>query len=234
MSLLTIVQGIAQEAGFPAPGSVVGNSDDTAQLILALANRSGTVLSQMSWQVLQKEYTFSFVAAQASYAFPPDLGFFQDYTAWDRTQFWEMRGSLSAQEWQRYKSGIMSTMPWQRFRVKAGAIYIDPTPSTTDSCVIEYVSSFWVAPTATPTVGTKAAFTVDTDVSLIDEEAIKMDTLWRFLSRKGLAYSEEKDQAQKYIEGLFGDDVPRTPLNFGNDFVLWPPLPNLPISGFGP
>lgn len=231
MTLLSIAQHVAQEAGIAAPASVVGNSDDTAVLILALANRSGKLLSQSPWEVLQKEYTFSLVASQANYSFPTDLGFFQDYTLWDRTQLWEMRGSLSAQEWQRYKSGIMSTSPWQRFRVKAGQIYIDPTPSATDACVIEYVSNQWVAVAATPTVGAKTAFTLDTDVSILDEPAIEMDTLWRFLARKGLAYAEEKDQAQKYIEGLMGTDVPRVPLNFGDSFGPFPPVPHWSHTG---
>lgn len=233
MSLLTLAQNVAKEAGFASPSTVVGNTDDTALMLLALANRAGKVLARKPWQTLQKEYTFNLVAAQASYAFPSDLGYFQDYTIWDRTQFWALRGSLSAQDWQAYKSGLQSTTPRQRFRIKAGALYIDPTPSSTDSMVIEYVSKFWVAPTATPTVGTKTAFTVDTDVSLIDEDTIEMETLWRFLARKGLAYAEEKDQAERYIADLFGNDAPHQPLNFGGDNEYpWPPLPTLPVTGY--
>lgn len=233
MSLLTICQNVAKEAGFSAPASIISSTDKTAIQLLALANRAGKLLARKAWQVLQKEYTFNLVAAQASYAFPPDLNYFRDYAIWDRTQYWSLRGSLTAQEWQAYKSGLQSTTPRQRFRVWKGALYIDPTPSSTDSMVIEYVSKYWVAATGAPTVGVRDSFTVDTDVSLIDENAIEMDTLWRFLNRKGLAYAEEKDQAERFIESLFGDDRPAEPLDFSGGYEYpWPPLPTTPTTGY--
>lgn len=229
MSLLTIAQNVAKEAGFAAPSTVVANTDDTALMLLALANRAGKVLARKPWQALQKEYTFSLVASQASYAFPADLGYFQDFTMWDRTQFWALRGSLSAQDWQAYKSGLQSTTPRQRFRIKQGAIYIDPTPSSTDSMVLEYLSSKWV----TDGASFFTAFSADAQTSLIDENALEMEVLWRFLSRKGLAYAEEKDQAERYIADLFGNDAPHEPLSFSGDSQYpWPPLPTVPVTGF--
>ena len=231
MSLLTIATAVAQEAGFPTPGQVVGNSDDTAVLILALANRSGNVLAQKPWERLQKEHTFSLVASQASYAFPTDLGFFQDYTLWDRTAFWQLRGSLSAQEWQRYKSGITASAPRQRFRVWQNAIYLDPTPTTTDSMVVEYVSKNWISDSGGATF--RSRFVTDNDLTLIPEEALMMDTLWRFLARKGLAYQEERDQAERYLASVFANDAPRVPINMGDDYGPWPPIPSLPNTGLG-
>lgn len=233
MTLLTVAQNVAQIAGVNAPTTIVGNSDQTAVQLLALINLSGKLLARKPWEYLQKEYTFSLVAAQAAYNFPTDLGYFQDYTIWDRTQFWALRGSLTATQWQIYKSGLQTTTPRQRFRIKQGQLYIDPTPSSTDSMVIEYISNQWVAVTATPTVASKAAYTLDTDVSVIDEMAIQMDALWRFLNRKGVAYAEEKDQAERYIAELFGNDAPREPIDFGGDYNYpWPPLPTLPVTGY--
>lgn len=233
MSLLSLGQAVAQEAGFPTPGQIIGSSDDTAVLILALANRAGNVLAQKPWERLQKEYTFSLVASQASYPLTAitDLGFFQDYTLWDRTQLWALRGGLSGQEWQRYKSGILSTRPWQRFRVWQNAIYIDPTPSTTDSMVIEYVSKNWISDSGGTTF--RSRFVADADLTLIPEELLIMDVLWRFLARKGLAYAEEKHQAERYVANVFGNDAPRVPLNFGESNEPWPPLPTVPVSGYG-
>lgn len=233
MTLLTIVQDVAREAGFAVPGSVVGNSDDTAQLIFQLANRSGKMLARKYWQALRKEHTFSFVASQETYAPPADLMAFMDYTAWDRTQFWSMTGSLTAQEWQRYKSGLQSTVPRFRFRYMANLIYIDPIPSDTDSIVIEYQSSYWVAVTAAPTVGVQTAFALDTDVSLIDEQCVTMDALWRFLERKGLAYEESKNEAQIYIDNVYANDTPKGPIDFSGDYdSVWPPLPTVPTTGY--
>lgn len=191
------------------------------------------MLARRPWTRLQSEYSFSLVAAQAAYAFPADYASFLDFTFWNRAQYWQFRGSLSPQQWQGYKSGLTSTYPRQRFRVKQGQIFIDPTPTTADACVIEYLSKYWVAVTAAPTVGTKTEFTLDTDVPILDEVAIEMDTLWRFLNRKGLAYAEEKDQADRYINDAFGAEAPSQPVNFGgDDFGPWPPIPTLPRTGY--
>jgi hypothetical protein len=235
MALLDAVQNVAREAGFAVPGSVVGNSDDTAQLIFALANRAGKLLARRAWQVLQKEQTFSLVAAQETYAVATDLGRYCDYTIWDSTQYWSMRGSLRGQEWQAYKNGLVSSTPRQKFRIRGNLIYIYPTPSDTDSIVVEYISKYWVAVTAAPTVGVTATFVNDTDVCLFDQDALEMDTLWRFLERKGLAYEEAKGQADEYIQELYGNDTPKDPVDMGGDYMpTWPPLPMVPNTGYGP
>lgn len=228
MSLLTICQAAAGACGFAAPSTIVGSSDDTAVLLLRLLNKGGKKLAWKPWSVLQKEYTFSTVAAQPSYAFPADYGYFQDYTAWDRTQFWTLRGSLDASEWQRYKSGTQTTTPRTRFRIKGGAIYLDPTPAGIDALVIEYVSANWV----TDGVTTFSAFSTDTQTSLIDEDLLELDLTWRFLERKGLAYAEAKDEFDVVYESTFGRDVPKNPINIGIDNEVWPPLPTLPNTGY--
>lgn len=226
MTLLTIAANVCGEAGFGIPGSIVGNSDDTAVLLLKLVNRAGGLLARKPWQILQKEYTFPLVSGTDNYAFPTDLGYFQDYTIWDRNQFWAMRGGLSSQDWQALKSGVQSTTPRQRFRIWKGRIYIHPVPSSTDTIVIEYISNQWVT-------GSKSSMTLDADTAVIDEFTLEMDVLWRFLNRKGLAYAEEKDQAERRIADMFGNDVPREPRNFGGDQEYpWPPMPTQPVTGF--
>lgn len=232
MTLLSVCQAVAKDAGFDSPVSVVGNQDATAQMLLALCNKSGKALARKTWQVLQKEHTFTTVASQASYALPTDYGYFLTDTAWSRTNYWTLRGSLSPMEWQRFKSGIQTTTPRSRFRIKAGAFYIDPTPSTAESMVIEYLSTFWVAPTATPTVGTKAAFSSDDDVSLIDEYLLELDVTWRFLDRKGLAYDEAKNEAVRMIEQFAASDTPSSKVNLADSYGPWPPIPTLPVTGY--
>lgn len=228
MSLLSICQAAAEASGFAAPSTVIGNPDDTAKLLLRLINKGGKKLAWKPWEILQKEYTFATVAAQASYAFPSDLKYFLDYTAWDRSQFWALRGSLSPSEWQRYKSGTQTTTPRTRFRIKAGAIFLDPTPGGIDNLVIEYISKNWV------TDGSLFynAFSADAQTSLIDEDLLELDLTWRFLERKGLAYEEARDEFDTVFESTFGRDVPKIPVNAGIDYEIWPPLPTLPSTGY--
>jgi hypothetical protein len=232
MSLLTICQNVAADCGFGAPSTIVGNLDSTAKMLLALINKSGKALARKPWQVLQKEYTFTTVNGTPSYALPTDYGWFQNDTCWDRTNYWQQRGSLSAEAWQWYKSGTQTTTPRTRFRVYGGLIFIDPTPTSANNFVVEYLSSYWVAPTATPTVGTKASFTLDTDVSLIDEYLIELDLTWRFLERKGLAYLEAKKEADDQIDSAMGADVPNNTVNQRGSQIPWPPLPTVPVTGY--
>lgn len=232
MTLLTTCQAAAGACGFAAPSTIVGSSDDTAILLLRLINKGGKKLAWKPWQALQKEYIFPAGVAQTSYPFPPDLGYFQDYTAWDRVQFWALRGSLSPAEWQRYKSGTQTTTPRTRFRIKAGAIYLDPMPASTavNNFVIEYVSANWV------TDGSNFfnAFSADNQTSLIDEDLLELDLTWRFLERKGLAYAEAKNEFEEVYESTFGRDVPKIPVNIGIDYDNGSGLtyPTLPLTGY--
>lgn len=230
-SLLSICQAVAGDAGFGVPSSIIGNTDQTATRLLRLANKSGRAMSKKPWEVLQKEFTFSTVASTATYAFPSsDFGWFVNDTAWDRSNYWKMRGSLSAQEWQRYKSGIASTQPRTRFRIKGGLIYIDPTPTAVVNMVIEYISSKWCSDStgATP----KLEFDNDQDVPLFDDYLFELDLTWRFLDRQGMSYGEAKDEAERQIDIAFAHDIPKEEVNLASRKEPWPPLPTVPITGY--
>lgn len=232
MTLLSIVQAVANDSGFQVPTTVVGNQDATASMLLSLINKSGRTLARRPWQRLQKELLFSTMISQATYALPSDYGYYQADTAWSRTNYWQLRGSLSPYAWQVYKSGIQTTTPRSRFRVFGNVFTLDPTPSTIESMVIEYVSSYWVATSAAPTVGAQNTFLADTDVSLIDEYLLELDLTWRFLERKGLAYAESKNEAERMIEKYSATDTPSSTINLANSYGPWPPIPTLPITGY--
>jgi len=229
VSALSIAQAVARDSGFSVPATLIGNSDDTASMLLALLNKSGKALAGYPWQVLQKEYTFATVASTASYALPTDYGWIDNNTLWDRTNLWKDRGSISPQEWQAYKSGIVATTPRSRFRVKLGRIFIDPTPSAVATLAFEYLSNQWCWDGVSVYANN---FVTDTYVSLIDEYLLELDVTWRFLARKGMAYAEEKAEADDQIWQSLAQDVPKNPVNLGCDDNPWPPLPSLPITGY--
>lgn len=229
MSLLTVAQAVARDCGFAVPSTIVGNSDDTAAMLLALANKSGKALAGFPWQVLQKEYTFSTANGTPSYALPSDYGWIQNDTLWNRTNLWRDRGSLSAEEWQAYKSGITSSTPRARWRLKGNLIFFDPTPTAIESHAFEYVSNAW----AWDGISTYANnYVTDSYISLIDEYLLELDLTWRFLERKGLAYAEAKKEADEQVLQSLGTDQPKQSVNMATDERPWPPIPTLPISGY--
>jgi hypothetical protein len=81
-----------------------------------------------------------FAFGQSDYVLPTDFQRPVDDTFWDRSKFWEMRGPLSPQQWQLYKSSrIGNATIQQRFRFRnirdlatgnslGQMLSLDPTP----------------------------------------------------------------------------------------------------------
>lgn len=218
MSLLTLVERIADEIGFAKPASVIGSSDETAIQMLALANRGGNQLTKRGkgtggWSILQTENTFTTTNGTAQYALPSDFDYLIDDTLWDRTNFWKLRGPLSPHEWQTYKSGIAGSIgPRRRVRIRKNSspttnvnvAEIDPTPTTTgDTLVFEYMSLNWCQ----SSIGTaQTAWAADTDTGILDEYLLEMDLKWRFLSAKGQPYAEEKREFEMELAQALARD----------------------------
>jgi len=237
MSLLSVCQTVAEEIGFTAPASIVGSSSKTAKQLYRVVNRSGKTLARFPWTILQKENAFVTAADTASYALPSDFGWLIQETAWDRDNYWSMRGPRTPLEWQIFKSGLVASASSRiRFRIKAdGAsakFFIDPTPSEANiDLVFEYVSKNWAANSAGST--TYSAYQADTDVALIDEELITLDAIWRFRSSKGLSYMEDKDTAVREIDKAKARDGGIPVVNLSGPRMVPDFRMNLPESGFG-
>ena len=166
MALLDLMQNVANELGLPAITAVVNSSDNQVQQLYALLVRDGKeVRSSQEWPELTKEGTITLVAGQDSYAFPEDMDRQVFQSQWDRSQRLELVGPVSPQEWQAYKSGIVTPTTRTMFRVKgfrSKRFYIHPTPAAADAGKVlyfEYQTLTWCLPKAW-TVG--ATFSANT------------------------------------------------------------------------
>lgn len=243
MSLLTICQNVAKEVPLSVPSQIVGNSDETAGLILACAQSAGKSLARRrnkngGWVDMIKEHTFVTVADQADYDFPSDYSRVLTDSLWDRANYWEMRGPLSPSQWQTYKSSVLgsSVALRRRFRIRdvsgTRKFSIDPTPATADeTLVFEYVSKNWCESSG----GTgQSAWAADADVGIIDEWLLELETKWRVLNRLGMMYQEEKSEAENEIAQALAADG-------GSGVLSITPSPsmhlldngNIPDTGYG-
>lgn len=141
--------------------TVVNSSDQQVNLIAKMMQKTAVEISDdYPWPELQKEYTFTLTDGAASYALPPDFDRQINATQWNRTQHWPLIGPLDPVLWQQYKSGLVTTLPRQRFRVKGWTntqFFIDPTPDSSiagQTIALEYCSGTiwrpktWVTATA--------------------------------------------------------------------------------------
>ena len=199
MTLLSIVQDACAEIGAIAtPTAVISNSDETVSRMLALIKREGEDLVKTDWTILQRLHTFTTTDATAEYALPDDYGRMIVNTHWDRSNYEPIYGSLSPQAWQEIKSGLLgSGIVGRRFRIVRTTsgitrkFYLDPTPTAADdneTLTFEYISTFYCA-TAAGTA--KAAWTIDTDVPICDEELFRKGLVVRFKRSTGLDYASD-------------------------------------------
>lgn len=238
-TLLQIITASCDELGIQRPTTVVGSSDQQVQQLLALANREGQELSAREginggWPQLVKEHTITTVSSQADYAFPSDLQYFVNTTAWDRSQKWPLRGPISPQEWQVLKSGTIGSVgPRTRFRIKAGEIFLDPTPATSgDTLVIEYYSDTWCESSA----GTdQRLWAADNDVPLLPDDCFILGLIWRFRRAKGLDYQEEFNSYEALVTRELGRSgmAPVLDMAGGMSGVRFIDEDNIPDSGYG-
>lgn len=312
MSLLTICQAACATAPVAVPVAIVGSEDETATLLLALANDTGDDLArrpQGGWVAMIREYDFTTIAlaeqsgtitnvggfgvisgvtttgmsvnlwqasgygipnnaivtavtgstvtinqaatsvgvgnvvfGQADYPLPADFQRPVDNTFWDRSRFWQMRGPLSPQQWQVYKSSIIGRASIERrfrFRsVRNGVggspmtyLSIDPAPlDNAAQLVFEYVSNGWCeSSSGTP----QNAWQADTDVGVLDEYLMRLSLKWRLLRRLGLSYSEELDEYERQVDKAVAVDGGAAILNMTPRGSMYLGYGNVPESGFG-
>lgn len=208
MTLLKICQDVADEVKDNRPGSIVGNEDPTAQVLLRLAQKVGRdLMESVEWQVLRKEQTFTAVAGEnQANILPDDFNRFVKETFWDRTNKVLIAGPIQAVEWQSIKAQGHTYLD-PKFIHRGNAVSIYPAMGGGESLAFEYVSDEWCTDSAGTTGQT--AWAADTDVSLIDEELITLGVLYEHLASEGQpaggAFQDFKDR----LRVLKKSDQPR-------------------------
>jgi hypothetical protein len=228
-----VISGLASTAGItPGAWYAFGNGCPLDSIITAVTPSTVTI-NQPSSFTGSGQYTFG----QSDYALPTGFSRPIDNTMWDRSRYWQMRGPMSPQQWQLYKSSIIGQASIQRrfrFRQINGAMTfsIDPVPTDNGSpLVFEYVSNAWCQ---SETGVAQTQWQADTDTGILSEYLITLGTRWRVLRRLGFSYSEELSEYESELRKAMASDggaailslVPRHGLNL---LGPW----NIPETGFG-
>lgn len=213
MTILSICNDAVDRIAISLSGTTVfSNTADTARQMRALANQEGKELMRRgSWQALTKETTFLSLAQETQTgAIPSDFDHMLNETFYNRTRKRQVIGPLSPTDWQAQKS-IIATVLYDSYRIRGNDVMMIPVPPAGDTYAFEYISkNFVLDNTSTP----KAAFTADTDTSILDEELITLGVIWRFLKAKGFDYSEAFRTYELQVSQALARDGSKRTINF--------------------
>jgi len=168
---------------------------------------------------------------QTKYDLPPDYEVVTDRTQWSKSQHWEMLGPEDAQQWQWLKSGYISTGPRVRWRILGQYFQIWPIMTNDLYLGFEYRSRAWAeAADGTP----KNSFTVDTDLTVLDDRVLVLLTKLKFLQIKNFDTTAISQDYQRYLSVAKSNDKGAPNLSFA-------PYPskvligyaNIPDTGYG-
>ena len=186
-NFLQIIQNAADEIGIVQPATGIGSGSVETMKLVRYADKVGNALMKsFHWQILTKEKTFTSVATetQTSTILEADFDRFVPETFWDRTGEFLMTGPITPKEWQNLKATGYSNSGARKFRLRGDSILIIPVPTAGLSYAYEYISNKWVDIPATGTP--KVAFTIDTDVPLLNSELLTLGIVYEYLDGDGL------------------------------------------------
>lgn len=191
MTLLSALQDAAVLCSLARPTQIVGVSQETEMMLLALAKREAAeALRRHDWPKLTRTHTWtmSLASLQAS-GLPSDFERMIDDTAWNRTKDEPIGGPLTHQEYARaYGEPIVTTITQWLMRRYDG-LHIYPVPTAADAGAFEYIINTPVLAQDGSTY--KTTFSADTDAYVIGgDELLTLGVTWRFLKQKGLDYAE--------------------------------------------
>jgi len=249
MSLATICENVASDLGIDdIVPPVFGSRVPAARRLVAQARRAlWALVRRAAWADLVVEHEFT-ANGTSLYPTPPDLLKVINETVWERTRYWAMRGALSPQQWQRYRSSIYGRATiWRRWRIRVPSgsplgtpaeFMVDPLVASTDFAsqfVYEYQSA-WAVRQPDGTIA--ADWSDDDDTALVDEMLLELGTRWRMMRRLGLAYDEERDEYEREVDKAVARDGGSATLNlvpfYREDFIgqyslgAFPPSPPAP------
>lgn len=192
MSLLTIVQNASAIIGIPVPSTVISNSSASVVQMLALSNLEGIELQrERNWQELSVIVTTTTIPQQDQGLVTDVLG--ADYdrmvsgTPWDLSLIRPLIGPMSPTQWAAALSWSAAG-PYFGFRIIKSRLNIFPVPAPNQNIYWEYTSKNWCSTADGATWQNQ--WKLDTDVGLLDETMMTYGLAVRFMSAKGLDYSE--------------------------------------------
>ncbi len=209
MTLLETVQEFCDRTGIDRPAIVIASQDDQIRQIKALANEILTDITGRgeSWPLLQKQTTFTTVAAEqqglittiAPYGFKYAI----DGSLYDRTERRPLFGPRNAPRWQESEA-LPQTGPFYSYRIWQGYFWMQPAPPVGHTVAFEYASDYSIL--AADGTTWKKRFTADDDSFALNEDLLLLGLRWKWKAEKRLAFATEKLDYESFLAQAMGND----------------------------
>ncbi len=216
-----VITNIPSTAGITAETFVVtGSQIPVAARVLSVDSSTQVTMDMVATgTVAGTALTF----AQDTYPENSDFDRFLNGTAWDRTNRWALLGPDSPQLDEYHRSGIVTTGPRRHFRqtgnLVAGTYRLWPAPAVVDTpfqIAWEYLTLNWVRNVGGTLQG---SMTADTDVPILDDQAIVLGVKWRFLQAKGISTAASmQTEYLDYVQQLIARDGGAPTLTMGRRY----------------
>lgn len=192
------------------PQVVFSSTDDSIVKLTAMMHEAiGDLLAEYDWQFLRREHTITTTSGVDEYPFPTDIDRFISGTFFDRTNRWEIPGSLTAPVWQNVKAWHAG-FPFSRFTIANDRIKFYPTPANALSFACEYVSNR-VVNTSGGEPLTEA--TSDSDIILFDHRLVIALLKLKWLTFLGLDTSAAADDYNDILSAIKSQETPKEIIN---------------------
>lgn len=206
-NLLTICTRALDRIGsFNVPTSLVGNEDDTAKQLLAIAKDVGEELCRdYTWTDNSRTADVTTVADQDLYDLESDYERIASDTMWDAGTRRNMRGSVSRRTWAAITNAQGVPGGQYRWRVYRRQIQISPTPASVFSFNYEYLSNIY----CTDLNGAERAdgWLADTDLPILPDDLYVHGVRYYFRKENNMPYGAAEAEFEAVLaKRLAGED----------------------------
>jgi hypothetical protein len=200
----SVITAIPSTAALQVGNVITGTGQAPYAEILTID--SGTQVT-LNTPVSTSTASVSMTFAKQDYPLPSGYDRMISDTNWDRTDHWRNLGTKSSQDWQFLQGGIISIGPRERYRIYNGKFRIFQALTTVYNFSFEYVSNYWVCATGS-SIGSKPAYTADTDTSVFPDDLMLAGLRFYFLKAKKLDYGAELAEFNRALSYCKAGDVP--------------------------
>ena len=164
MSIATVIQNVANEAGYTVESNIFSSNETTTKQLLAIAQRiNRDIFEAYPWPKCYASGSITLVSGQATYALPAAFSRYQYETFWNQSTRWRVLGPMSEQEYAEIRGFGLEPTIYQRFQIRGLSnteLLINPTPGANndgDILIFEYIADRSVLPVTWTTATSFAA-----------------------------------------------------------------------------